>query len=441
MLALIRAALRSVVRDERGNVAIITALTSSIVLGAFGLGAEAASWMSTKRSMQDAADAAAIAAATNASSTYQVEAQGVAAQYGFQNGTDGVTVAADDNATCPAGQTGPCYSVTVSRPQPLLLAQVVGYAGDTTVGGAPAKMISATAVAVQQTLPRPYCVLALGTSGANPALRTNGAPKADLTGCNVMSNTDATCNGHNLGATYGDAHDKNNGCGLTQHSNVPALPDPYAGLASNIPPDTCGGKYPQEPKKKNDPALPPQNTPSGNVSWNGVTKICGDVKLTSGDVTISHDTTLVIYNGDLDLNGNTLQTADSTVGVTIVFAGSNAYTHIPTGGGTLDFAAPTSGPWSGMALYQAPNLTSGVDITAAGNSPTWDITGMGYFPHASVTLSGAVNKSSNGQSCFGLVVDNLTINGTGSILAHGQCPQAGLTLPEGDVPSRGKLVS
>ena len=42
---------------------------------------------------------------------------------------------------------------------------------------------------------------------------------------------------------------------------------------------------------------------------------------------------------------------------------------------------------------------------------------MVYLPHASVTLSGTINKSSNGESCFGLVVDNLLINGTGAILA------------------------
>ena len=101
----------------------------------------------------------------------------------------------------------------------------------------------------------------------------------------------------------------------------------------------------------------------------------------------------------------------------------------PTGGGTLNFNAPTSGTWQGMAIYQDPALTTGVNISAAGNSPTWNITGMVYLPHASVTFSGAVNKSNNGHACFGLVVDNLTVNGTGSILETGECPQAGLVLP------------
>ena len=107
----------------------------------------------------------------------------------------------------------------------------------------------------------------------------------------------------------------------------------------------------------------------------------------------------------------------------------------------FDFNAPTTGPWKGIAIYQDPDLTTGVDISEAGNTPTWKITGMVYLPHASVTFSGIVNKSSNGESCFGLVVDNLLINGTGKILATGGCAAAGLDLPTGTAPTgRGALV-
>jgi hypothetical protein len=433
-----RAALARLLRRTSGNVAMITALALPVVIGAFGVGAEAASWMTARKSLQNAADAAAIAAATEAGSNYTSEARAVAAQYSLQDGVDGVTVAVSDTGVCPAGVTGTCYRVTITKPQPLLLAQVVGYTGDSTFNGSPAKMIGAEATAVQGIAPRPYCVLALGTSGTDPALRTNGAPKANLAGCNVMSNTGADCNGHDLGADVGDAHDANNGCGIVKHSNVPKVSDPYSGLASNIPANTCA-TYPQEPVRKKDPPLTGDNAPSGIVGWADNTKICGDVQL-AGDVIIGADTTLIIYNGSLDLNGHSLQTSDG-VHLTIVFAGDNAHDHIITGDGTMDFPAPTDGPWSGMAIYQAPNLRSGVDITESGNSPTWNITGMGYFPHASLTLSGAINKSSHGASCVGLVADNVLINGTGSILAHGECEEAGLTLPTGPALGRGKLVS
>jgi hypothetical protein len=51
-----------------------------------------------------------------------------------------------------------------------------------------------------------------------------------------------------------------------------------------------------------------------------------------------------------------------------------------------------------------------------------------------------VNKASNGKSCFVLVADSLLVNGTGNILAHGECPQAGLGMPSSPQPSRGLLV-
>jgi len=222
---------------------------------------------------------------------------------------------------------------------------------------------------------------------------------------------------------------------------VSVVPDPYSGQASNITSNTCSS-YPQEPAKKKDAALPASNQWSGTIALSGNTIVCGDLQLT-GDVTVNAPTgaVLVIENGQLDTNGYTLQTSSGS-GLTIVFSGTNSgsYTHAPTGGGTLDIAAPTTGTWKGIAIYQDPNLTSGVDISAAGNSPTWNITGLVYLPHSSVTFSGAVNKSSNGQSCFVLVVDNITINGTGSILATGGCAAAGLTMPTANIPGRGQLV-
>jgi hypothetical protein len=85
-------------------------------------------------------------------------------------------------------------------------------------------------------------------------------------------------------------------------------------------------------------------------------------------------------------------------------------------------------------------LTSGVDISAAGNSPTWDITGLVYLSQSNVQFSGAVNRSSFGASCFVLVVNSVLINGTGSILETGGCTAAGLNMPTAQVPSRGELV-
>jgi Flp pilus assembly protein TadG len=424
------AGFRAFLGNQNGAIAIATALLLTALVGMTGLAVEVSYWYLHQRAMQNAADAAAIAAATNGTSNYANEAKAVAAQLGFQDGSGNIKVTATNPATA-SGCTANCYVVTVTDAVPLFMSQVAGYIGN----GKGGTNVSASTVATSAAA-YSYCILALASSGAE-GIRSNGAPKANLQGCNVMSNTTATCNGHNLNANIGAAHGTNNGCGNTQYSNVPAVSDPYASLASNIPANPCL-LYPQEPIKKG-PALPIINQWNFTYTLSGYEIVCGDQQLI-GNTTINapNGAVLVIENGQLDTNGYSLTASN----LTIVFTGSNnsSYQHTPTGGGTLDIAAPTSGTWSGMAIYQDPALTTNVDISAAGNSPTWNISGMVYLPHSSVTLSGAVNKSGHGSSCMGMVVDNLTINGTGSIFANdNQCASAGLKLPTGG--NRGTLVN
>src|ERR1700737_3038629 len=183
--------------DERGAVSVVMGVLMIPLVGALGVGFEISNWYLKARSMQNAADSAALAAATNAGSNYDVEAKAVAAQYGFVNGTNNISVAVSNTAACPGGGNN-CYSVAISGFVPLLLSQVVGYRGDATLNGAPQKQLSAQAVAVKAATPFPLCLLALGGNG----IRTNGAPKANMA-CHLMSNTAATCNGHNLGASLG----------------------------------------------------------------------------------------------------------------------------------------------------------------------------------------------------------------------------------------------
>jgi hypothetical protein len=426
--------------DQRGTVAVIMGLLIVPLVGVLGVGFEVSNWYMNGRGMQNAADAAAIAAATNAGANYDVEAKAVAAQYGFVDGVNNITVTASNTATCPGGGNT-CYGVTISRKVPLLVSQVVGYHGDTTLNGAAAKQLSSSAIASHPNTPVSFCLLALGPQG----IRTNGAPKANMA-CDTMSNTGSTCHGSNLGAPIGAAHNTNNNCGVKAYSNVPVAADTYAALASNIPADSCGGSYPQEPGKKGSP-LPASNQWSGSKSLpSGDTKFCGDLQLT-GDVTIDTPpggpgAVLTIFNGQLDTNGYKITTTNGS-GLTVVFSGDNSgsYTHAPTGGGTLDIAAPTNGPWSGVAIYQDPKLTSGVDISAAGNTPAWEITGMVYLPNSSVTLSGAVNKAGFGKSCFAMTVKDITINGTGMILPNGECIPAGVAMPTTTLPGRATLVS
>jgi Flp pilus assembly protein TadG len=431
-------------KHQGGAITVIAALAFTALIGIVGLSVDLGMWYQTTRSLQNAADAAVIAASQNGASSYQSEAKAVAARYGLVDGSNGITVTALDNQTCPSGGTD-CYKVTVAQASASLFFS--------SVLGVPAPTLSATAMA-SAAATHNYCLLALAASGTDPAIQGNGAASANMNGCSVMSNTGATCNGHDLGATYGDAHGTDNGCGITEHSGLPTVADPYASLASHLPANPCGSNassFPQEPQHTHDPALPAANIwgPGGvatpitltdppTIANHGI--VCGDLQLTT-DVTLttaSPGSLLVIENGRLDLNNHKLQTASGSA-LTIIFSGpvvaGKTYTHAPSNSGTLDFMAPTSGTWKGVAIYQDPALTTGVDITYAGNNPTWNISGIVYLPHSSLAFKGAVNKSTYGASCLLLIADNVTISGTAAIeqTTTTSCSTAGVTLPTNNV--------
>ena len=142
-----------------------------MLIGGLGLGFEVSNWYRTQRVMQNAADAAVLAATFNGGANYDVEGKAVAARLGFTGCVNGVGVTVLQNVACPGGGNT-CYSATITNSVPLYLSPVVGYAGS----GGGMKNLVATAVAKVGTIQRPYCLLALASSGTTPATATSGAP-------------------------------------------------------------------------------------------------------------------------------------------------------------------------------------------------------------------------------------------------------------------------
>src|SRR5260370_13850185 len=64
--------LRRLRADERGTVAVIMGVLIIPLVGALGIGFEVSNWYMITRGMQNAADAAVLAAATNGGGTYRV---------------------------------------------------------------------------------------------------------------------------------------------------------------------------------------------------------------------------------------------------------------------------------------------------------------------------------------------------------------------------------
>lgn len=417
-------------REERGNITPLICLLLVPIIGAFAIGTETSGWFLAQRSMQHAADSAALAAATNGSKlstdstkpgTADTEAKAVATKYGYTNGGDvtvGVTM-----PSCPAPYTsGTCYQVTISRNIPIRLARIVGYNGDVAYGAGRAKTVTSTAIA-RLASKGTYCIQALGADPKKnkAAIIINGAPKMDLTGCDITSNGSATCNASvGIGNAYvvdaGDSKD----CGVEHTGTGPT--DIYAGLASKIAPDPCVSvASPQVVGSGGSPTII-----SSNKTY------CGGLQL-AGDMKISGDVILYIVDGDLDVKSFSL-TADAGNHLTVIFTskgtGAGA-SHIFKGGGLFDFAGPTTGDWAGVAIYTDSRMTGGTyEITNAGSAPTYNVTGLLYMPFSDVTISGAINHKTGGDNCMGMVVKTLTINGTGSIFStpSSECDRAALTL-------------
>jgi hypothetical protein len=137
-----------------------------MLIGGLGLGFEVSNWYRTQRVMQNAADAAVLAA------TFNGGGKAVAARLGFTDCVNGVGVTVLQNVACPGGGST-CYSATIiTNSVPLYLSPVVGYTG----GGSGKTTLTAPAIAIPGTIQRAYCLLALASSGTTPATATSGAP-------------------------------------------------------------------------------------------------------------------------------------------------------------------------------------------------------------------------------------------------------------------------
>jgi Flp pilus assembly protein TadG len=406
----------------------VTAVALPVLVGSMGLGVEVGFWYFRQQAMQNAADAAAVAAATTAGTSYDEEARGVAARYGLTHGQSNVTIDAVNGVSCPLPPAGlvysDCYRVTVTSLVPLFLSPIVGYDGNATAtaGGTtvPMTKLVATSVAARSNSPRDYCIVALGQADVTVDVDLNGAPKAELQGCGIMSNEGMVCSGNaQQVAAYADSPTGDSSpCGQQAHTiPAPKIADPYASLAANIPSHSC----------TNYSITTLTTVPSGSeVTY------CGTLRL-GANLNITTPKTIVIRDGNLDLNGKTLTGS----ALTIIFSGSNGSpSHVIDGHGTLNITAPTSGTWKGVALYQDPSLTQNVNFTAAGSNQTINVDGLFYFPNAEVTLSGAVNKDVSPVPCLMMMVGSLRVNGGGFFADSARC--AGKL----DLPSRqrGRLV-
>ena len=411
MLTRLPQTLRGFSRDREGTVAMLFSLSFVPMVLFIGSAVDYGRTISASTLVQSTLDATVLAAikensdsrvtrATAILDATMVNANWSVASRSFTNNADG-------------SFTG---TVTVNVPMTIMSSIVPTVAITRTTTAAPAAAgTPGTSGATEDS-----CIFAMGEDlqVSSDTITFNGSPNVNLTGCSLRSNKSMKCNGGATGAqTY--AVGSIVGCS-NPHSGQAVTPDLYSSIASNIV-KYCGtnaGGYSWNANGSVPSAVANTIIP---VSRSGYTEIhvCGNLTLNGDDdhsltgSSPATDTVVVVENGKIQIADSAYVKARR---VTFVLAGgaSSNIVDFPNGNGktgTFDISGSTGtdNPWKGMALFQNPTHTSGVDTTWKPGS--WlKLSGVIYFPNAAFTVQG--NITMGPTACAKVVTGEFTLNGS-----------------------------
>ncbi len=382
--------LREIWEDKRGNSLIIAAAALPLLLGSAGLATDTIQWALWKRQLQRAADSAAIA--------------GVYDRQGAEGSTSNTLAAVNHDITinehtnialeagypivgfpADAGSSRNQVNVQLAVKRPLSFSSMF-------MSSAP--LIRATAQAATIGSAGEFCVLSL-QNNSKTGIQATGNATINMD-CGMMTNSTATNAAAGQGSGQVIATTLAASGGIQQSSNwqvgsyqpySPPLEDPYENLA----PDS--DEFSQ--CATNPPALTINNN-------NDELEVAGGACYSSLSVHSNRSLTLrdgtyVISGGGVNIQGTL-----NLVNATLVLSNQDSSSGAPIGSldmnasGQINATAPTSGKWSGIAIYQdrratdnspTGNISSNSPNKINGNS-TNKIRGVVYFPSQQLTYEG-----------------------------------------------------
>jgi hypothetical protein len=390
-------------KKESGNILVFTAIGLTVLLGMAGLAVDVGALRHDKRLQQSAADAAAIAGATNLAWGGVVSgARAASTANGFTDGTNNVTVTVSDPATGPTKgpHTGdPKYvEVFVTAIQPTYFMRIFGVTTAT---------ITTRAVATNTSGgDNTGCLYTLGTPTASiEGVNINGNATLNATTCGIVDNGNFNTKGNALDVNAGTF-----GIAGSWNKNGPG------GTVSCAESSTC----PVEgmPSSGDPMASVPNPCPcTGGTAWNGGGVIppgtYSSINIGNGTATMS-GTYYVTGAGGLTVGGNGTINATNT---TIFFDGTATFTAVGTP--TINMAPPSTGTYAGILMYQTPSDISGPSF---GGNTGATYGGVLYFPKAQVTFFGNNTTLNTGI----VIADALALSGNPTVNLQGQ-----LGLPTG----------
>jgi Flp pilus assembly protein TadG len=375
--------------DQSGSYAVIVALALPLLAGAAGLAVEAGMWFYKYQEMLSAADSSAVSAVT-AGGNYTVEANAVAAMYGYVNGTNGTTVTVNQPPLSGSHmQTSGAVEVIVQQTQNPLFSALFGLHPVT---------IKARSVALPSG--GSGCVLALDATAAG-AVNFQGNASVTL-GCGIYddsSDAQAMTTGGSITAysvnVVGGISGGTAGITTTKgvHTGVSVAADPYASVSL---PSFSGCDY-------------TYYTAQSTITMNpGV--YCGGITFTSGATVTLRPGVYFLDQGSTVVRGGASITGS---GVTVVFTssiGSNWATMTINNNASINVSAPTSGSTAGLVFFGDRRMTTGTTFKlGGGNGQTFG--GAIYLPKAAVTFTG----NSTASGCTQIVADTITFTGSSNV--------------------------
>ncbi len=415
-------------RRERGQIYVLMSLGIVALLGMAGLGADIGVIYGTRRQMQTAADAAAIAAAnalqgsSSVAAGYQTAANDAASINGFTNATNGVTITTSE-VSCPGAASEQCVQVNIAQAVPTYFLRALGKSS-----------ISLDTVAIAGGVNAPGCIYALDPS-ASEAVSFTG---------NV-----------NITASCGLIDDSSNSNGLYATGNG-TIQTTSAGVAGNYNSASLGNMH-FTPTPIT--GIAPAPDPLASLSQPSVPSCSQSATTNSGTDTVNgnyatYNVAPGIYSGGISIGGNigTLNFQAGNFGNGISFSGNLSTANFAAGqyqnGGGSGAAVTLNGNFganfaSGVsfcgplklignnAVTLQPGLYYG-GISITGNSTvtfepgTYILAGGGLSVTGNSTLSGTgvTFFDTNGLGGYGPI--NLTGNETANLSAPTSGPLKGI---------------
>jgi Flp pilus assembly protein TadG len=369
-----------------------------------GLAVDTGYFFDSRRRLQTAADAAALAGAEQlrrAGTTQPVTAANAAATAnGFTNGVSGTTITVHNPPSSGDYTSDTNYvEAIITQDRPTLFMGILGL----STGRA-----SARAVAGVQDLPN--CIYALSPTGTGLSIGGSGSTLSAACGI-VVDSSDSSALGAGSGSVFGTSVTVTGGISGTCTSTDPA------GCRTGIPPQA-------DPLASR--AVPQFSSSCDYVDTNLAGPLpvsinpgvyCNGINVGSHAVVTFQPGVYVLLGGGLSVSGNsTVQGSGVTFYNTA--QGSHSYGPMSISGGTLGFlSAPTSGPMEGMLFFQDRTITpksSGSNNVVAGGSGLY-LEGIFYFPTTNLSFTGGGSYSVNYTI---MVASTITISGNSVLSAN-----------------------